>query len=42
MFGLLVEFLCWPTATPTIHTLDDHGDALHSAANRMLVLRGSE
>ena len=34
--------LCWPTATPTIHTLDDHGDALHSAANRMLVLRGSE
>lgn len=34
--------LCWPTATPTIHTLDDHGDTLHSAANRMLVLRGSE
>ena len=27
---------------PHHHTLDDHGDALHSAANRMLVLRGSE
>ena len=31
-----------PLPPPPSTLSDDHGDALHSAANRMLVLRGSE